>query len=146
MKSAARSAHVEQGTGFGVFLSPGAAVFDIIEKEIVMRFEHSYSAQELDLGVGMVCHPYNGHPMASQNLHYLTTSRSYEIMMMQGAWNREPDQEVLPRIGEGKDVVSGDPFPEYWKWDPYTGKKLEDPSLGGEFAKCPPAVFGFSIW
>lgn len=87
-----------------------------------MTFERDYSTDELDLGVGMVCHPCNGHAM--DNLHFLSTSRSFYLSVPEGGWDWDPPTSYFPRISEGKGVRIGDPYPAHWQWDPYSGTPL----------------------
>src|SRR5438105_4469914 len=86
-----------------------------------MKFERFYTAQELDIGLGMVCHPCCGIPFdrlrRSGNRFYTSFHR--------GGWDDDPEQLWQDRISEGKDVEAEEPFPAHWKWDPYSGKKLE---------------------
>jgi hypothetical protein len=106
-----------------------AAVIVINEKETVMRFEHDYSAQQLNFGVGMVCHPCSLGEISCPKydileLKFNRLSQKFYQVIPKGGWDTDPWIRELPRISEGKSVEPGDPFPSHWHWNPYTGGKL----------------------
>lgn len=79
-----------------------------------------YTSEELERGEGMVFHPLTGNALSiliwSENLHEFFHPAWYEIFPwwcgLQG------------KIGAGRALRAGDPYPDHWKFDPYSGEKL----------------------
>jgi hypothetical protein len=84
-----------------------------------------FSANALDNGVGMNFHPVTGVDRVANsfgcgvgfvrfNGFDPETCRFY-------IYEGYDMYTYLPRIGDGKPRSTGDPYPEHWRFDPFTG-------------------------
>lgn len=87
----------------------------------VRLFTRAYTAEELDRGEGMTFFPCDRRykdggaiPLAYPPFIY-RDGRFYQYGY---------SSLVYVRLSEGKDVQAGDPYPEHWVTDPWTGELL----------------------
>lgn len=89
------------------------------------RLPRDYSAQQLERGRGMTCHPVCGMPLV-ECVYDPQRQRFFRVSVLDGC------RYALDRIGDGRDHDEGDRYPRHWNYDPYTGERLKP------LKPCPP--------
>lgn len=91
-----------------------------------MIFARAYTAKELNRGEGMTFHPVSGERLST--LQYCTHGRWWakSIPLPQMGWDAiQYRHEYLPCINGGrKRYAVGEAYPSHWKFDPFTGVRL----------------------
>lgn len=77
-----------------------------------------YSAEEMDRGEGMEFHPDDGTVLGA-----LSFSSEVGCFFCLGYWSAD----YLERISDGKSHRMGAPYPQHWRFDPFTGESLDEP-------------------
>jgi hypothetical protein len=73
----------------------------------------------------MQFHPVNG--CALHLLHYHYAKSLFFIGIPDGGWSWDENETNFeyPKISDGRATVQeGDPYPDHWMYDPWTGIKL----------------------
>jgi hypothetical protein len=115
---------------------PSRWLFDPFTGAFLRGFECDYTADELDRGEGMKFHPCaNDHGSRYVVLPFEPGVDGFRDGKHHYHWiaGYDPQQrrfrtkrEHLVRISDGKNVKKGDPYPEHWMTDPFTGEWLKD--------------------
>ncbi len=90
-------------------------------------FSKTYTAKELNEGMDMKVHPITGRVLTSL-LYWESKAQFYWYRARpQMGWSEiEYDRILQGRIGTGKARYEiGYPYPAHWRFDPFTGEKLE---------------------
>lgn len=92
-------------------------------------FVRHYTAKQLNRGEGMTYHPASGKQLS--DLVYVKSKERFchciELTRLWFDFDDRYERIWQERIGTGrKEYFSGDPFPKHWRFDPWTGEKLND--------------------
>lgn len=120
-------------------------LFDSLERSLLVadrKLPMWFSASEMNQGKEMFFHPLTGDSLNSLLLKSWSEpcigypsvgdwgqardlSRPYLSSQTHYGQYFQKEGERLPLIGDGKDRKKGDPYPEHWRFDPFTGEELK---------------------
>ena len=113
---------------------PSHWLFDPLTGEFLRGFDRNYTAEELDRGEGMKFHPcaydqgdrYVLVPFELGMVEFRDGSDHNHCIVEYDLEHRKfrTKKEFLEQISDRADVKRGDPYPEHWMTDPFTGEWL----------------------
>ena len=83
-----------------------------------------FTAEEMDRGEGMTFHPCSltRNRRRMEDFQYDFENK---IHFFTSNWLGSVGRYDRPRIGTGQDCKAGEPFPDHWVQDPWTGETLD---------------------
>lgn len=87
-------------------------------------FEREWTSRELDSGCTMDFHPDNGWELMDGGMHFDSAAGIWYYFVHKCGWDDDPNVIRLQSVSGGKNVRSGDSYPDHWNYDPWTGKNL----------------------
>lgn len=98
---------------------------ETMSEKVKRVLPYDYSAKELDMGLRMQWHPIEHLRLVDDLGHRLWDAFGFCHGTGTLIWSIGEKQVELPRIGDGHPRQAGDPYPEHWVFDPFTGERLE---------------------